>query len=66
MVLQRMKYTIDHWLTLQAALRRWDEALVDYGRAVQLAPEFSFAAANYALVFVSLLTYCALVFPKRD
>jgi cytochrome c-type biogenesis protein CcmH/NrfG len=64
MVLQRMNYTIDHWLMLQAALRRWDEALVDYRRAVQLAPEFSFAAANYALVFVSLITYCALVFPK--
>jgi tetratricopeptide (TPR) repeat protein len=49
MVLQRMNYTIDHWLMLQGALRKWDEALVDYGRAVQLAPEFSFAAANYAL-----------------
>ncbi|KAJ7548366.1 hypothetical protein O6H91_07G009000 [Diphasiastrum complanatum] len=33
----------------QAALQQWDEALADYGRAVQLAPEYAFAAANYAL-----------------
>ncbi|KAJ7548367.1 hypothetical protein O6H91_07G009000 [Diphasiastrum complanatum] len=33
----------------KAALQQWDEALADYGRAVQLAPEYAFAAANYAL-----------------
>lgn len=30
-------------------LGRWDEAAPYYQRAVQLAPEFSFAAANFAL-----------------
>lgn len=34
----------------QAASGLWDEALSNYRRAVQIAPEFSFAAANYALV----------------
>jgi tetratricopeptide (TPR) repeat protein len=40
--------------SLQAALGEYDEALGNYRRAVQLAPEFSFAAANYALVCLLL------------
>lgn len=32
-----------------AGLGRWDEAVGYYGRAVQLAPDFAFAAANKAI-----------------
>ena len=35
---------------LQAAQGLWEQAAANYRRASQLAPEFSFAAANYALV----------------
>ena len=33
----------------------WKDALNDYGAAVRLAPNFSFASANYALVSDPLL-----------
>jgi hypothetical protein len=36
----------------QAAQNRWEDALKGYAKAVQLAPAFSFAAANYALVSI--------------
>ncbi|KAI5068024.1 hypothetical protein GOP47_0016369 [Adiantum capillus-veneris] len=34
---------------VKAAQNRWDDALIGYAKAVELAPAFSFAAANYAL-----------------
>ncbi|MCO5570746.1 hypothetical protein L7F22_024474 [Adiantum nelumboides] len=34
---------------VKAAQNRWEDALIGYAKAVELAPSFSFAAANYAL-----------------
>lgn len=42
----------------------WKDALKNYGEAVKLAPNFSFASANYALVSRPPLP-CHLVVGRR-
>ena len=40
--------------SLSAAARRWQDASKYYGRAAELAPAFSFAAANKALALYQM------------
>ena len=43
------EFRLHNTAACMTGLGRWDEAAPYYQRAVQLAPEFSFAAANFAL-----------------